>query len=161
MPTENTIVETTYAPDEVLARVIKREDGYHVIDHDGTEGPVCSKRTADGYIILTPNASNRKNINEKNAERFFAENPDGCIELTYKASRKLGDAPKTIPNAKLISYLSEEEQAEYKAIIDRAIAAREADRKKPMTELEKAQARLEKAKAALAKLQAEAGVDAE
>ena len=157
MSTENTNIE--FAPDEVLARVVKREDGYHVIDNDGTEGPVCNKRTADGYIILTPNASNRKNINEKNAERFFAENPDGCIELTYKASRKLGDAPKTMPNAKLISYLSEEEQAEYKAIIDRAIAAREADRKKPMTELEKAQARLEKAKAALAKLQAEADAE--
>jgi hypothetical protein len=143
-----------FAPDEVLARVVKREDGYHVIDRDGTEGPVCSKRTADGYIILTPNASNRKNINEKNAEAFFAANPDGCIELTYKASRKLGDAPKTIPNAKLISYLSEEDQAEYKAIIDRAIAAREADRKKPMTDLEKAQAKIEKLKAQIAKLEA-------
>lgn len=156
MSTENM---NTFSPDEILARVVKREDGYHVIDHDGTEGPVCDKRTADGYIILTPNVSNRKNINEKNAERFFAENPDGAIELTYKASRKLGDAPKTIPNAKLISYLSEELQAEYKAIIDKAIAAREADRKKPMTELEKAQARLEKAKAALAKLQAEADAE--
>lgn len=153
MSNETIEMTTDFAPDEVLARVVKREDGYHVIDRDGTEGPVCNKRTSDGYIILTPNASNRKNINEKNAERFFAENPDGCIELVYKATRKIGQVTK-LPNAKLISYLSEEDQAEYKAIIDRAIAARDADRKKPMTELEKAQARLERARAALAKLEA-------
>ena len=160
MSNETIEMTTDFAPDEVLARVVKREDGYHVIDRDGTEGPVCNKRTSDGYIILTPNAANRKNINEKNAERFFAENPDGCIELTYKATRKIGQVTK-LPNAKLISYLSEEDQAEYKAIIERAMAAREADRKKPMTELEKAQARLERAKAALAKLEAEEAAESQ
>ena len=160
MSNETIEMTTDFAPDEVLARVVKREDGYHVIDRDGTEGPVCNKRTSDGYIILTPNAANRKNINEKNAERFFAENPDGCIELTYKATRKIGQVTK-LPNAKLISYLSEEDQAEYKAIIERAMAAREADRKKPMTDLEKAQARLERAKAALAKLEAEEAAESQ
>lgn len=145
------IVDTP-AADVVLAYVVKRDDGYHVIDQDGTEGPVCTKRTADGYIILTPNAANRKCVNEKNAEKFFAENPDGKIELTYKATRTLGAAGPKMPNAKLISYLSEEEQEEYKAIIARAVAAKEADKKKPMTELEKAQAAVERAKAKYAKL---------
>lgn len=156
---EPIVDEVTYEPDEVLAKVVKREDGYHVIDKDGTEGPVCDKRTADGYIILTKNTANRKCLNEKNAEKFFAENPDGCIELKYKASRTLGPVGSrstALPNAKLIAYLSEEEQAEYKAIIDRAIAARDADKKKPMSEADKLRARIEKAKAALAALEAEA-----
>ena len=148
--------QATHAPDEVLAYVVKRDDGYHVIDHDGTEGPVCTKRTADGYIILTPNAANRKCVNEKNAEKFFAENPDGAIELTYKATRTLANNGPKMPNAKLISYLSEEEQEEYKAIIARAVAAKEADKKKPMTEMEKAQAAFAKAKAKYEALLAQA-----
>lgn len=156
---EPIVEEVSYAPDQVLAKVVKREDGYHVIDFDGTEGPVCDKRTADGYIILTKNTANRKCLNEKNAEKFFAENPDGCIELTFKATRTLGpmgSRSTALPNAKLIAYLPEAEQAEYKAIIDRAIAARDADKKKPMTEKEKLEARIAKAKAALAALEAEA-----
>lgn len=153
---EPIVEEVTHNPDEVLAYVVKLEDGYHVMDLDGNVGPVCTKRTADGYIILTPNAANRKNVNEKNADKFFAENPDGKIELTYKATRKVGTAGPKMPNAKLISYLSEEEQEEYKAIIARAIAARDADKKKPMTELEKAQAAAERAKAKYEALLAQA-----
>lgn len=143
-------------PNTVYAHIVKREDGYHVIDFDGSEGPVCNKRTSDGYIILTPNKSNRKNYNEANAEKFFAENPDGMIELRYKATKHIGSSSSRLPNEALIKYLSEEDQAEYKAIIARAMEAKEADKKKPMTELEKAQAKFEKAKAALAKLEAEA-----
>ena len=52
--------------------------------------------------------------------------------------------------------LDEAEQAEYKAIIERAMKAREDAKAKPMTEMEKAQARLAKAKEALAKLEAQA-----
>ena len=148
------ILETAVETAEVLAKLVKRDDGYHVIDQDGTEGPVCDKRTSDGYIILTPNAANRKNVNEKKAEAFFAENPDGFIGLTYKATRKLGEVTtRAIPNAKLISYLPEELQAEYKAIIDRAIAARDAARKQPMTEEEKLKAKIEKLKAKLAAIE--------
>lgn len=149
--------EVTQDKDTVLAYVVKREDGYHVVDAaTGEEGPLCNRRTTDGYIILTPNAANRKCVNEKNAEAYFAANPDGKIELTYKATRSIGSTGPKMPNEKLIAYLSEEEQEEYKAIIARAIAARDADKKKPMTELEKAQAKLAKAQAALEKLMAQA-----
>ena len=139
----------------VYAKIIKKEDGYHVVDFDGTEGPVCDKRTSDGYIILTPNKANRKCYNEKNAEKLFSEGAE-CIELFYKPTRKIGPSGNRIPNEKLISYLPEAEQAEYKAIIERAKKARDDAKAKPMTELEKAQAKLERAKAALAKLQEEA-----
>lgn len=137
---------------EVLAKVVKRDDGYHVIDQDGTEGPVCNRRTTDGYIILTPNASNRKCVNEKNAEAYFAENPNGFIPLMFKESRKLGTSPSHLPNEKLISYLPQELQDEYRAIIDRAIQARNDAKSKPMTELEKAQAKLAKAQEVYDKL---------
>jgi hypothetical protein len=142
--------------EEVLAKLIKKEDGYHVIDQDGTEGPVCNKRTADGYIILTPNAANRKCVNEALAEATFANGAE-FIPLTYKATRTIGSTGPKIPNAKLIEYLNEEDKAEYLAIIERARVAYDADHKKPMTDIEKAEAKVKKAKEALAKLLAEAG----
>ena len=137
--------------EEILAYLVKREDGYHVIDNDGTEGPVCDKRTSDGYIILTPNAANRKCVNEKLAEETFAKGVDS-IPLTYKATRQIGSTGPKIPNAKLIEYLNDEDKAEYLAIIERARVAYDADKKKPMTEKEKLEARIAKAQAALAKL---------
>jgi hypothetical protein len=143
--------------DEVLAKVIKLEDGYHVVDQDGTVGPVLTI-TKDGIsFILSPNASNRKYFAVKRVEEAIEK--CGQCDLTYKGSRTIGPVGSrstTLPNAKLISYLSEEEQEEYKAIIARAMAARDADKKKPMTELEKAKARAEKAKAAYEALLAQA-----
>ena len=78
------------------------------------------------------------------------------MDLYYKATKTIGPVGTRLPNEKLISYLSAEDQAEYRAIIDRAIAAKNADKVQPKTELEKAQAKLLKAQAALEKLMAEA-----
>ena len=78
------------------------------------------------------------------------------VALAYRPSRQIGSCSQKLPNEKLISYLPEAEQEEYKAIIERAKKAREDAKAKPMTELEKAQAKLAKAQAALAKLQADA-----
>lgn len=142
-------------PDEVLAYVIKKEDGYHVMDLDGNLGDVCTKISSDGYLYLTPNAANRKVINFAKTEAFFAENPDGRIELKYKVTRTIGSAGPSLPNAKLISYLPEAEQEEYRAIIARAIAARDAEKNKPLTEKEKAEKALAKAKAKLEALKAQ------
>lgn len=136
---------------EVQAKIIKEDDGFHVVDKDGTVGPVCKLvDEGDKTIALTPNASNRKWFNKAKAEAEIAEK--GYVELFYKASKTFGPQGTKLPNAKLISYLSEEEQAEYKAIIDRAMAARDADKKKPLTEKEKLMAQIERAKAKLAQL---------
>lgn len=155
----NGAVEEVMDPDTVYAHLVRKDDGYHIIDFDGTEGPVC-KETPDSegtiWVVFTPNKSNRKYINKKKADKFFDENPGAQMDLYYKATKHLGATSARIPNESLIKYLSEEHQAEYKAIIARAQAAKQADKAKPMTELEKAKARLEKAKAALAKLEAEA-----
>lgn len=142
--------------EEILANVVMQEDGIHVVDQDGTIGPVCTKLTSDGYYILTPNAANRKCLNKAKTDAYFVENPNGEIPLTYKATRTFDGTSSKLPNAKLIAYLDEELQAEYKAIIDRAIEAKNAAKAQPMTELEKAQAKVKKAQEALAKLLAQA-----
>lgn len=142
-------------PNEVQAKIIKEDDGFHVVDKDGTVGPVCKLvDEGDKTIALTPNASNRKWFNKAKAEQEIAEK--GYVELYYKATKVLGPQGNRLPNAKLIEYLSEEEQAEYKAIIDRAIAARDAQKKQPKTEKEKLMEQIERAKAKLAKLEEEA-----
>lgn len=146
--------------ENVIVKIVKDADGdFHVIDADGVEGRKCTIIEDGRTIALTKNAANRQYCAVAKANAGIEA--DGYFVLTVRtaAPRKLGDMPKALPNAKLISYLSEELQAEYKAIIEKAIAAREAERSKPMTELEKAQARLAKAQAALAKLQAEADAE--
>lgn len=155
---EPIVDEVTYELGQEVAKIIKDEDGYHVVDHDGTVGPEL-KISNDGIVyILTPNASCRKFFNVKNLDKLFDEGATE-VPLGYKPPKKfgpVGSRSTALPNAKLIAYLSEEEQAEYKAIIDRAIAARDADKKKPMSEADKLRAKIEKAKAALAALEAEA-----
>lgn len=151
--TPETTAETIVNPEEVMATIVKRDDGYHVVDKDGTEGPVC-KLTGDGKsICLTPNAANRQWYAIKRLEAAFADPSCTEVPLYFKASRHLDpNAPKTpraLPNAKLISYLPEDQQAEYKAIIDRARAAMEADKKKPLSEEEKLRARIAKLQAQL------------
>ena len=148
-----TTAETIVNPEEVMASIVKRDDGYHVVDKDGTEGPVC-KLTGDGKsICLTPNAANRQWYAVKRLDAAFADPSCESVPLYFKATRHIDPnapkAPKTLPNAKLISYLSEELQAEYKAIIERAREAMAADKKKPMTEIEKLQAKIAKLQAQL------------
>lgn len=142
---------------DVTAKIRNVEDGYVLVQTvDGVEtvSEIC-KIVDDGKTIALPaNDSNRKYFNIGKFEE--SKNADGEMPLTYKASIVLGDRPTTIPNAKLISYLPADLQAEYNAIIERAIAAREEAKAKPLTDLEKAQLKLERAQAALAKLEAEA-----
>ena len=142
----------------VYAKIIKKDDGFHVVDQDGSVGPVC-KIIEDGRTItLTKNSSGRQYCSVLKAEAAIAENGEFIIPLKTTESRA-GKLVYHMPNEKLISYLNDKDKAEYQAIMERAMAARDADKKKPMTELEKAQARLEKAKAALAKLEAAAAND--
>lgn len=144
--------------DEIIAKayLVKQEDGYHVESLNGDIGPLCKYITTDGYIKLSVNDANRKYYNFKAAEKFFAENPDGKIPMAFRETRTITVSKNPYPNMKLIAYLSEDLQEEYKAIIDRAREAQQADKAKPLTEKEKLEAKIAKAKAALAKLTAEA-----
>ena len=133
--------------DEILARIIKQDDGFHVVDQDGTIGDVC-KLTDEGdkTIVLTPNASNRKYYNKAKAEAAIEQ--DGYCGLTRKDTIKISSVTRT-PNAKLISYLPQDLQDEYNAIIARAIEAKEAAKKKPLTKAEKLEAQIAKMQAQL------------
>lgn len=159
--TKNDVVETvdtsieTSAPvvdNEPKAYLVKREDGYHIEDLEGNLSDPCKLVDKDQWIVFPANASNRKCVKVTVAEKFFTENGDDAkMALLYKATRTIGEGTSRstkLPNEKLISYLPEAEQEEYKAIIARAIAARDAEReankKKPMTEAEKAQAKVTK-----------------
>lgn len=136
----------------VYANIILKDDGYHVVDMDGTEGPVC-KLVDDGdrTIALTKNASNRKWYNRKKADEAIAAN--GMCPLYYKASKTFGPRGTSVgtrnPLAKLVPYMTDEDKAAYEAIMQRAIAAMEEDLRKPKTELEKAEEALAKAQAKL------------
>ena len=155
--TKNDVVETvdtsieTSAPivdNEPKAYLVKKEDGYHIEDLDGNLSDVLAVHKS-GALTLTPNAANRQWFMLKKADSIIAENgEDYKIPLTFKATRTIDGTSRSnkLPNEKLISYLPEAEQEEYKAIIARAIAARDAERaankKRPMTESEKAQAKV-------------------
>ena len=133
--------------DEILARIIKQDDGFHVVDQDGSIGDVCKLcDEGDKTIVLTPNASNRKYFNRAKAEAAIEEG--GYCGLTRKETVKIGNVTKT-PNAKLISYLPQEQQDEYNAIIARAIEAKEAAKKNPLTKAEKLEAQIAKMQAQL------------
>lgn len=145
-----------------LAYLVLTEDGWHIRDLDGNFGPVCPENVGGGSysIKLSPNAANRTYYSTKKAYKDFEANPSG-IPLYATEKTPLGTMGSKLPNAKLIAYLPEEDQEEYKAIIDRARAAMEAARaatkKQPLTEEQKLRNKIAKAQAMLAALEAEAG----
>ena len=145
---------TTFEPGVSTAKIVIAEDGVHLVD-DGVDKGVCPIASDGIAYVLPVNSANRKWFTVKKADAL-REKGITEVELEYRETRKIGPVGSKLPNEKPLSYLSEELQAEYKAIIDRAIAARNDAKSKPMTELEKAQAKLAKAKAAYDKLVAEA-----
>lgn len=156
--TENVVVEefdpTTVAPDTVLAQIVKRDDGYHVINlRTNEEGPVCKIVDKGVNIRLTKNDANRKFYSIAELTKAFEVNGVDHIDLVYKASKHFGGGIKHLPGENLIKYLSEEEQAEYRAIMERAIAARAADKAPALTEDEKIKRRIAKLQEQLAKLE--------
>lgn len=132
----------TYEEGTYLANLVKLDDGYHVFDLDGNDCGLCKVVEEGKTLSLPANPSNRQWFNVAKAEATIGA--EGKVKLLYKASKKFGARGTTLPDAKLIAYLSEEEQAEYKAIIDRAREAMAADKTKPLSELEMLQAKLAK-----------------
>ena len=156
--TENVVVEEfdpmTVAPDTVLAQIVKRDDGYHVINlRTNEEGPVCKIVDKGVNIRLTKNDANRKFYSIAELTKAFEQNGVGHIDLVYKASKHFGNGIKHLPGENLIKYLPEAEQAEYRAIMERAIAARAADKAPALTEDEKIKRRIAKLQEQLAKLE--------
>lgn len=147
-------LNTNVNPEDILCKVIREDDNYYLVDCTTNEKSEPLTISKDGIAFKLPeNAANRTWLNVVNAKATIDE--DGYVGLTYKASKKIGCVAHRIPNEKLIAYLSPEEQEEYRAIIARAMAAKEAAKTQPKTELEKAKEKAEKAMAAYQKLLAQ------
>lgn len=145
-----------------LASIVMEGDEFFVVDIATGEkqGPCKYCDEGDKTIVLPKNASNRKWFNRKKAQEECEKN--GSCELPYKASRHIGSGSNKVPNSKMVEWYRDNVEGgqalydEYMAIINEAIAARDAAKAKPMTELEKAQAKLKKAQESYAKLLAQA-----
>lgn len=128
------------------ADIVMDEDGKFYIEDNGVRTAECVVKPYRDTeeIHLQPNSSNRKFWNAVDARKKCANG--GRIQLTYKPSIKLGGGTTrtNIPNLKLIEYLDEADKAEYLAIIERAKANYESQKKKPMTEKEKIMAKIAK-----------------
>lgn len=148
------VAEVTETAD-VIVKVIKDENGdFHTVIGEDV-GPVCKIVEEGRTIVLGKNPTNRQYVAVKKA--LASIEADGCFIVPVKTTepRVLGNSGPKLPNEKLISYLPEAEQEEYRAIIARAIAARDAEKNRPLTEQEKAERELAKAQAKLEKLKAE------
>ena len=132
--------------------IIRKEDGYYLVHQDDREEGPCKIVDEGKTIALPKNATCRQWCNIAKTDEAIAA--DGKYTLTYKAPRKLGSGSTRMPNEALIKYLPEAEQEEYRAIIARAMEAREADRKKPKSLIEKLREKIERDNAKLAELEA-------
>lgn len=101
-------------------------------------------------LVLPANEANRKYFNSKKVEAAGGE-----IELTYKESKTIGPRTESTPRKGLEEYLEGKDKEMYLALVEKAKKAREeANKKAPMSDLEKAMRAVERAQAKLAELQA-------
>ena len=144
-----------YDPNKVYAKIIQDDNGdFHIEDEDGTIGPVLKFYEENGKTIgLTKNAANRRYFSKAKALAIIAEK--GYVPLYYKPDKPAGTVmTKHAPYEKWIGFLSEEEQEEVKALYNKALEAKAADKKAPKSEVEKLQEHIAKLQAKLADLSA-------
>lgn len=146
---DGTIVEETFDPTVVYATLVKREDGYHLIDFDGTD-TICKLDKSGEWVILPKNKSNRKCMSVNAVEKALVDSDH--VDLYYKATRQIGSTGPSVPGKNLIKYLDEADQAEFMAIIERARAAKMADRPAPKSEEDKLREKIAKLQARLDEL---------
>lgn len=100
------------------------------------------------HVVLGPNSANRKYIAHN---EFFAKAEDDVYVVEDKTSgpRVLGTSQ---PDKNLVPFMTDEDKATYDAIIARAIANRDAQKNKPLTEEEKLLAQIAKLEKKLASI---------
>lgn len=129
--------------------------GYELvtIDDAGKEVTVAIDKTYPNEpftLVLPANEANRKYFNSKKVDAAGGE-----IELAYKESKTIGPRTESAPRKGLEEYLEGKDKEMYLALVEKAKKAREeANKKAPMTELEKAQRRAERAQAEVDRLTA-------
>lgn len=108
----------------------------------------------DRYLKLPANSVNRTWVSCVKVDKA----PGQCVDYgnEVKVARTLTQRDESTPRKGLEEYLEGEDKETYLKLVEKAKANREAANKKtPMTDLEKAQRRLERAQANLAKVQAQ------
>lgn len=129
--------------------------GYELvtIDNAGKEVSVAIDKTYPNEpftLVLPANEANRKYFNSKKVDAA-----GGKIELTYKESKTIGPRTESTPRKGLEEYLEGKDKEMYLALVEKAKKAREeANKKAPMSDLEKAMRAVERAQSKLAELQA-------
>ena len=105
-------------------------------------------------LVLPANEANRKYFNSKKVDAAGGE-----IELTYKESKTIGPRTESTPRKGLEEYLEGKDKEMYLVLVEKAKKAREeANKKAPMSDLEKAMRAVERAQAKLNELQAKENV---
>ena len=99
------------------------------------------------HIVLAKNSANRKYVAHN---EFFTKAEDGeyVVEDKTTGPRVLGTSQ---PDKALVPFMTDEEKADYDAIIARALERREEAKAKPLTADEKIEAQIAKLQAKLAK----------
>lgn len=93
-------------------------------------------------LVLPENPTHRQYFSTKKLEEVDE------LELTVKEPRKLGPRlPGNGSTKKLLDYLTDEERKVYDNLVEVAKKRRDEDKKKPMSEVDKAKAAYERAKA--------------
>lgn len=129
----------------LIRRSKKAQTGYEIvtIDDQGKQATILIDKTYpnEPYTLVLPeNPSNRKYFNSKKVEAA-----NGEIELTYKATRVLGERGTSAPRKPLEDYLEGEEREQYLALKAKAEKARDEQRHHKLTALEKAQREVDRA----------------
>lgn len=130
-------------------KLVFDEAGDYLLDNGERKEVTVSK---DGLAYVLPeNSANRTFIAFTKLNKL---KESGATELVlqYRPTRTIGPVGSKLPNENLIAYLSPEEQEEYKAIVARAIEARNAAKAQPLTSVEKIEAKIAKLKEQLAEL---------
>lgn len=116
------------------------------------DAKIWYEKSKDKYhIVLGKNSANRKYIAWNEFTNKQDENGVYTVEDKTTAPRVLGTAQ---PDRKLVPYMSEEDKAEYDAIIARAIENRNSQKEQPLSEEEKLERQIAKLQAKLAQAQA-------
>lgn len=129
--------------------------GYELVtvDENNVENvyPINDQPKNEPYTLILPeNPSNRKYFNSKKVDAA-----GGKIELTYKESRTITKTGDSTPRKGLEDYLEGKDKETYLALVEKAKKAKEAQKSRPLTELEKAERKMLKCKEAYEKLLAE------
>lgn len=129
--------------------ITKTGTGYELRDGDKTTVLDKFYPGEPTTLVLPANSANRKYCSTNTVA-----NAGGTLTLQYKASKTFG--PRTTPaapKATLESFLTGDDQATFKALKEKAIAAKTAAANTPMSDLEKAKRAAERANARVAELE--------